>query len=121
MTDEELGKIASDAALRFKGNAHQLESAIGALFVAQHPEANICMEACGSAHHWGRRFLKEGHEVYLVPAHIAAKYRSGNKNDPNDVLAIYEAAQRPDTYFVAVRKGTDVDQPRNLAKSVTVE
>ena len=24
-------------------------------------------------------------------------------------------------YFVAVQKGTDVDQPRNLAKSVTVE
>ena len=24
-------------------------------------------------------------------------------------------------YFVAVLKGTDVDQPRNLAKSVTVE
>ena len=24
-------------------------------------------------------------------------------------------------YFVAVAKGTDVDQPRNLAKSVTVE
>ena len=24
-------------------------------------------------------------------------------------------------YFVAVKKGTDVDQPRNLAKSVTVE
>jgi glucosamine--fructose-6-phosphate aminotransferase (isomerizing) len=24
-------------------------------------------------------------------------------------------------YHVATRKGTDVDQPRNLAKSVTVE
>jgi len=24
-------------------------------------------------------------------------------------------------YYVAVEKGTDVDQPRNLAKSVTVE
>ena len=24
-------------------------------------------------------------------------------------------------YYVAVAKGTDVDQPRNLAKSVTVE
>jgi glucosamine--fructose-6-phosphate aminotransferase (isomerizing) len=24
-------------------------------------------------------------------------------------------------YWIAVRKGTDVDQPRNLAKSVTVE
>jgi glucosamine--fructose-6-phosphate aminotransferase (isomerizing) len=25
------------------------------------------------------------------------------------------------SYFVAVHEGTDVDQPRNLAKSVTVE
>ena len=25
------------------------------------------------------------------------------------------------SYYVAVAKGTDVDQPRNLAKSVTVE
>jgi glutamine---fructose-6-phosphate transaminase (isomerizing) len=24
-------------------------------------------------------------------------------------------------YYVAVERGTDVDQPRNLAKSVTVE
>jgi glucosamine--fructose-6-phosphate aminotransferase (isomerizing) len=24
-------------------------------------------------------------------------------------------------YYIAVRRGTDVDQPRNLAKSVTVE
>jgi glucosamine--fructose-6-phosphate aminotransferase (isomerizing) len=24
-------------------------------------------------------------------------------------------------YYVAVAKGTDIDQPRNLAKSVTVE
>ena len=74
-----------------------------ALLVAQHPEANVCMEACGSAHHWGRQFIQAGHEVYLVPTHIAAKYRSGNKNDSNDVLAIYEAAKRPDTYFVTVR------------------
>jgi glucosamine--fructose-6-phosphate aminotransferase (isomerizing) len=25
------------------------------------------------------------------------------------------------SYHVAIQKGTDVDQPRNLAKSVTVE
>ena len=74
-----------------------------ALLVAQHPEANICMEACGSAHHWGRQFTQQGHEVYLVAAHISAKYRSGNKNDPKDVLAIYAAAKRPDTHFVTVR------------------
>ena len=64
------------------------------IVTAQHPEANICMEACGSSHYWGRRFAKEGHEIYLAPAQIAAKYRSGNKNDPNDTLAIYEAAKR---------------------------
>ncbi|MET0068155.1 MAG: IS110 family transposase [Candidatus Thiodiazotropha sp.] len=71
--------------------------------VAQHPEANLCMEACGSAHHWGRYFLQRGHEVYLIPPHIVAKYRAGNKNDANDARAIYEAAQRPQSHFVAVR------------------
>jgi transposase len=74
-----------------------------AIVTAQHPEANICMEACGSSHYWGRQFAKEGHEIYLAPAQIAAKYRSGNKNDPNDTLAIYEAAKRPGIHFVAVR------------------
>lgn len=71
--------------------------------IAQHPEANICMEACGSAHHFARQFIAQGHHVYLVPPHIAAKYRNGNKNDRNDALAIYEAANRSDTYFVSVR------------------
>ena len=73
------------------------------LLIAQHPEATICMEACGSAHYWGRRFIEQGHQVYLVPAQTAARYRSGNKNDPNDTVAIYEAAHRPDTHFVTVR------------------
>ena len=36
--------------------------------IAKHPEANILMEACESAHYWGRRFSKAGHAVYLVPA-----------------------------------------------------
>jgi hypothetical protein len=31
----------------------------------------------------------------LVPAHIAAKYRIGKKNDANDALTIYEAIKRP--------------------------
>jgi len=88
------GKLKSNEAMNSKKMV---------LLVAQHPEASICMEACGSAHHWGRRFSKDGHEVKLVPAHIAAKYRNGNKNDANDVLAIYEAAKRPKTYFVYVR------------------
>ena len=27
----------------------------------------ICMEACGSSHHWARQFQKLGHEVLQVP------------------------------------------------------
>lgn len=71
--------------------------------IVQHPEARIFMEACGSAHYWGRRFKEMGHQVKLVPPHIAAKYRNGNKNDKNDTIAIYEAAKSPTTYFVAIR------------------
>ena len=36
-------------------------------FVASHPPCVVAMEACASAHHWGREFGKLGHEVKLVP------------------------------------------------------
>lgn len=88
--------------------------------IAQHPEANILMEACSSAHYWGRRFSKGHHAVHLVPAHIAAKYRSGNKNDPNDALAIYEASKRSNTYFVQVKtlEQQDLATQHSLRKGV---
>lgn len=73
------------------------------VLITQHPEAILCMEACGSAHYWGRRLTKMGHKVRLIPPHIVAKYRNGNKNDKNDTVAIYEAAKSPSTYFVSVR------------------
>lgn len=88
------GKLLSNSAMKAK---KMME------LVAQHPEALVLMEACGSAHHWGRRFKQRGHEVKLLPAHIVANCRLGNKNDANDVLAIYEAAKRAKTYFVCVR------------------
>lgn len=71
--------------------------------VSQHPEACIYMEACGSAHYWGRRFTQQGRQVRLIPPHLVAKYRNGNKSDKNDALAIYEAAKNPKVYFVAIR------------------
>ena len=37
------------------------------------------------------------------------------------VLLIYALPAQLLAYHTAVAKGTDVDQPRNLAKSVTVE
>jgi glutamine---fructose-6-phosphate transaminase (isomerizing) len=42
-------------------------------------------------------------------------------SDPFVVPLIYAVAIQLLAYYTAVAKGTDVDQPRNLAKSVTVE
>ena len=41
--------------------------------------------------------------------------------DPFVAPILYAVAVQLLAYHVAVLKGTDVDQPRNLAKSVTVE
>jgi len=41
--------------------------------------------------------------------------------EPEVAPILYAVPMQLFSYFVAVRKGTDVDQPRNLAKSVTVE
>jgi glucosamine--fructose-6-phosphate aminotransferase (isomerizing) len=41
--------------------------------------------------------------------------------DPFVAPIVYSAPIQLLAYFAAIAKGTDVDQPRNLAKSVTVE
>lgn len=71
--------------------------------IHMHPEAQIITEACGSAHHFSRRFNLLGHDTYLLPPHIGAKYRTGNKNDKNDTVAIFEASKNSQTYFVGTR------------------
>ncbi len=43
------------------------------------------------------------------------------KSTPLSACFIYTAAVQCIAYYTALHKGTDVDQPRNLAKSVTVE
>ena len=42
-------------------------------------------------------------------------------NDAELAPILYAIPLQLFSYYVAVHKGTDVDQPRNLAKSVTVE
>jgi transposase len=36
-------------------------------FLAEQPRCVVAMEACGSAHHWGRAIRDLGHEVRLIP------------------------------------------------------
>ena len=72
-------------------------------FVASHPRCVVAMEACASAHHWGREIGQLGHEVKLVPPIYVKPFVKRQKNDPADAEAICEAASRPTMRFVAVK------------------
>jgi hypothetical protein len=37
--------------------------------LAEQPAATLLMEACGSAHYWGRQAQGLGHQVVLLPPH----------------------------------------------------
>ena len=63
--------------------------------VMHYPQAFIVMEACGSAHHWGRLFESQGLKVNLIPAHLVKGFSRGNKTDAKDAIAIAESARRP--------------------------
>jgi transposase len=72
-------------------------------FFAALPKAVIGMEACGSAHHWGRVLQRLGHEVRLMPPAYVKAYVKRNKNDGRDAEACCEAMGRPDMRFVPVK------------------
>ena len=63
----------------------------------------IGMEACSSAHHWGRELTKLGHSVKLMPAIYVKPYVKRQKNDATDAEAICEAVTRPTMRFVAIK------------------
>ena len=72
-------------------------------FLAQLSPCLVAMEACASAHYWGRQIKALGHEVKLIPPQYVKPFVRGNKNDRNDAQAICEAAMRPDMPTVAVK------------------
>ena len=67
------------------------------------PRCVVAMEACSSAHHWGRQLLELSFAVRLIPPAHVKPYVRRNKNDAADAAAICEAAGRPAQRFVPVR------------------
>ena len=82
---------------KLKSNLQEVRARGGKLFVFADPDTGFQAE--------------DGVEVLLMPEHIEAIQSPLIYTIPLQLLA----------YHVAVLRGTDVDQPRNLAKSVTVE
>src|SRR6266481_1212795 len=68
------------------------------------PPCLVGMEACASAHYWGRELRKLGHEVRLMPAKDVKAYVKRNKNDAVDAAASCEAVRRPTMRFVGVSR-----------------
>jgi len=71
-------------------------------FVNREPSI-VAMEACGSAHYWGRKLTDMGHEVRLIAGQFVRPFVKNNKTDVADALGIWEAAQRPGMKFVALK------------------
>jgi len=61
------------------------------------------MEACGSAHYWGRELSALGHDAKLMPAGYVKPYIKRGKNDAVDAEAICGAVTRPTMRFVPVK------------------
>ncbi|WFS26391.1 IS110 family transposase [Rhizobium rhododendri] len=72
-------------------------------FFAQLPICVVAMEACASAHYWGREIGKFGHEVTLINPSYVKPFIKRQKNDAADAEAIAEAASRPTMRFVSVK------------------
>jgi transposase len=69
----------------------------------------VAMEACCGAHHLGRLFASQGHEVRLMSPEYVRPYVKAHKNDDLDAEAIAEAATRPTMWFVAVKNEDQSD------------
>lgn len=72
-------------------------------FLAAQPSCVVAMEACATAHGWGREIQKLGHVVRLVPPIYVKPFVKRQKNDAADAEAIAEAASRPTMRFVSVK------------------
>jgi glucosamine--fructose-6-phosphate aminotransferase (isomerizing) len=101
LVDEDMPVVAvapnNELLEKLKSNLHEVRARGGKLFVFADPCAGM---------HSG-----EGVTVIAMPAPVTALQAPVVFAIPLQLLA----------YHVAVLKGTDVDQPRNLAKSLTVE
>ena len=67
------------------------------------------MEACCGAHHLGRLFAAQGHDVRLMSPEYVRPYVKAQKNDDRDAEGIAEAATRPTMRFVEIKTQAQLD------------
>ena len=78
---------------------HQFERFVAALPAG----SDVIMEACGTAHYWGRQCRARGLCVRLLPPQYVRPYVRRNKTDRADVDALLEAGRCGDIRHVPVK------------------
>lgn len=59
--------------------------------LATSPVSTVVMEACGSAHYWGRQAIVHGHTAKLLPPQHVKPYVRNNKTDAADADGLLRA------------------------------
>lgn len=72
-------------------------------FLATRDIGRVVMEACGTAHHWGRWLNARGVPTALLPPQYVKAYVRRNKTDRADATALLEASRAKDIVPVAVK------------------
>ena len=62
-------------------------------FLTNRPPCRIVMEACGTAHYWGRVAQRRGHRVTLLPPNDVRPFVRRNKTDRADAEALVDASR----------------------------
>lgn len=76
-------------------------------YFSKRQPAEVIMEACGSAHYWGRELRAMGHNVVLLPPQYVRAYVPRNKTDRSDAKALLEARRNDELKAVPIKS---VDQ-----------
>ena len=64
-------------------------------WLPQQPLSVVAMESCGGASYWERLASLSGHGTLMMPPRQVKPFRTGQKTDPNDVVAIAIASRAP--------------------------
>ena len=72
-------------------------------FLATASPTHVVMEACGTAHDWGRCAQRHGHTVTLLPPAYMRPYVRRNKTDRTDAAALLEATRSGEIPSVPVK------------------
>jgi transposase len=82
---------------------HRLSRSHFLEFFVDRPPSTVVLEACSSAHYWGRKIQNLGHRVVLLPPHATRPYVPRNKTDRTDTKGLLEAFRNQDIHPVPVK------------------